>query len=159
MSKKVTIVNAQGQTLRYLEIAKFNTGTEKKPFTRTFSAKGNDPENGVFSKTIEKALALLKEKGFDNLQVIFLDEDEEAPAEIREKAEKESKKNKAAKGQVAPELEEFLKETTKGMTGEEAEANREFWSGINEKCIGCTRSCRQSQRVTIAQCLQYSKAV
>lgn len=156
---KLTIINKDGFTLKNLPGCKFNAPDTKKPSTWTFSAKGVDLDQKLYSDTIMRALENLANAGFTDLQVIPLDENEEASKEIQAKSEKVTNEAQVTNGTKAPELEEFLKESSEGMDDEERAANDEFWAEVNSKCVGCTRSCKQSHRATIMQCPQYDRAV
>lgn len=159
MAAKCTIVNAEGYTLRALPNNKFNDATKVQK-TWTFSVKGVDLDKGVYSESIKKALDQLEAAGFKNLKVVACDDAGDAPKEYQEKAATATEKTKVTKGKSAPkdkELAAFIAEETKGLSAEEKSAVEDFWSGVNDKCKMCSRGCRQSTRVTLISCPQYTR--
>lgn len=62
---------------------------------------------------------------------------------------------------ASPAEEEVIKEEPKKAPTKEVDPDYdpmedEFWKDLNPTCIGCNRGCKQSSKVTLIQCPQYS---
>lgn len=146
---KLIILNEAGGSLRNLPGCTFNQSGRaigKDNYFWTFSDRKCDLENKVYSPTLQKALKHLEDHGFKNLQVVQLTE--EVEEDQHEKAARKAVKS----GKKQPRTNEEARELLKEIAPEELEEDG-LYIGYQERCIACTKACKQSPRsVFYGQC-------
>ncbi len=143
---KCTIINAEGFSLKNRPNKKFNNPTDKKMSIWTFSTKNWNQETNECTGALADCLNELAEAGYQNLTVVLSD------MNLEIKQDSKIIDSQVASGIKAP------------RTKEEAQViidqydDNELFNEVNHKCVGCSKSCKQSNRATIYQCPQYKQA-